>query len=105
MFIYIISVCSAATNATHDAVVLDDGVAAVDQRGDVTLHRLHGVVRASLLRAKDVEAVFFAPCARRRVIHDGPDDGDFVPAAREARCLDVHKQDQPAARCTHPLPI
>jgi len=37
--------------------------------------------------------------------HNGPDDGDFVPAARKARRLDVLKQHQPAARCTHPLPI
>jgi len=37
------------------------------------------------------------------LIHNGPDDSDFVPAARKARRLDVHKQ--PAALFMHPLPI
>jgi len=89
----------------HDTIVFDDGVATVEERGVVALHRRHGVVRVRLLRAKDVDAGVFALRARRRVVHDGPDDGDFVPAASEARRLDVHKQQQPAARCTHPLPI
>jgi len=36
------------------------------------LHRRHGVVRARLLRAKDVEAAVLALRARRRVLHNGP---------------------------------
>ena len=46
------------------AVVRDDGIAAVEECGDVALPRRHGVARARLLRAKDVQAAVLALCAR-----------------------------------------
>jgi len=77
----------------------------VEERGDVALHRRHGVARARLLRTKDVEAAVLALRARRRVVHDGPDDGDFVPVVREARRLDIQQQQQHTARSAHLPPI
>jgi len=77
----------------------------VEERGDVVLYRRHGVARARLLRAKDVESAVLALRARRHVLHDGPDDSDFVPVAREAPRLDVQQQQQHMARSAHLLPI
>jgi len=44
-------------------------------------------------------------CCCRRVIHDGPDDSDFVLVAREAHCLDVQQQQQHTVRSAHQPPI
>jgi len=74
-------------------------------RNTATTCFIHCIMRARLLYAKDVEAGVLALRARCSVIHDGFNDGDFVPAAREACRLDVNKQQQPAALCTNPLPI
>jgi len=58
------------------------------------LHRRHSFVRA-------ITWIHRRPC---------PDQvsrgacSDFVLAARKVRCPDVHKRQQPAARCTHLLP-
>jgi len=81
------------------------GGGARQSRASSELHQRHGVARARLLRAKDVEAAVLALRAHSCVVHDGPDEGDFVPAAREACHLDVHRQQQPVALCAHPPPI
>jgi hypothetical protein len=81
-----------------DAVVHDDGVAAVVERGDVAL------IRASSTPRRRASHHLDPPSAMPRQVSRGA-GSDFVPAARKVRRLDVHKQQQPAARCTHLLPI
>ena len=71
---------------------------AVVERGDVAL------IRASSTPRRRESHHLDPPSAMPRQVSRGA-GSDFVPAARKVRRLDVHKQQQPAACCTHLLPI